>query len=71
MPPVIASELVDTVDPNAPWGVKEVGEGATTPTLGCISNAIFDAIGVQIKSLPMSYEKIWRALKEKKEKEKL
>jgi len=68
MPPVIASELVDTVDPNAPWGVKEVGEGATTPTLGCISNAIFDAIGVQIKSLPMSYEKIWRALKEKKEK---
>nr|WP_312038912.1 molybdopterin cofactor-binding domain-containing protein [Desulfosporosinus sp. SRJS8] len=45
MPPV-ASELVDTVDPNAPWGVKEVGEGATTPTLGCISNAIFDAIGI-------------------------
>lgn len=71
MPPVVASELVDTVDPNAPWGVKEVGEGATTPTLGCISNAIFDAIGVQIKSLPISYEKIWRALKEKKEKEKL
>jgi len=69
MPPV-TSELVDTVDPNAPWGVKEVGEGATTPTLGCISNAIFDAIGVQIKSLPISYEKIWHALKEKKEKEK-
>jgi len=65
MPPV-ASELVDTVDPNAPWGVKEVGEGATTPTMGCISNAIYDAIGVRVKSLPITYEKIWRALKEKK-----
>jgi len=70
MPPVV-SQIVDTVDPNGPWGVKEVGEGATTPTLGCMSNAIFDAIGVQITSLPMSYEKIWRALKENKEKENL
>ncbi len=68
MPPV-TSELVDTVDPNAPWGVKEVGEGATTPTLGCISNAIYDAIGIQITSLPISYEKIWRAIKEKKEQD--
>jgi len=68
MPPVV-SELVDTVDPNAPWGVKEVGEGATTPTMGCIANAIYDAMGVRIGSLPLTYEKIWRALKEKREKE--
>jgi 4-hydroxybenzoyl-CoA reductase subunit alpha len=68
MPPV-ASELVDTVDPNAPWGVKEVGEGATTPTMGCIANAIYDAMGVRVKSIPLTYEKIWRALKEKREKE--
>ncbi|MCL6477832.1 MAG: 4-hydroxybenzoyl-CoA reductase subunit alpha [Peptococcaceae bacterium] len=65
-PPVV-SELVDTVDPNAPWGVKEVGEGATTPTMGCISNAVFDAVGVRIRSLPFTYEKIWRALKENRE----
>ena len=69
MPPV-ASELVDTEDPNAPWGVKEVGEGATTPTMGCIANAIYDAMGVRIGSLPLTYEKVWRALKEKREKEK-
>ncbi len=68
MPPV-ASELVDTVDPNAPWGVKEVGEGATTPTMGCLANAIYDAMGVRIGSLPLTYEKVWRALKEKREKE--
>ena len=69
MPPV-TSELVDSIDPNAPWGVKEVGEGATTPTMACLANAIYDAMGVRIESLPLTYEKVWRALKEKREKEK-
>ncbi len=64
--PRLHSDLVDTVEPNGPWGVKEVGEGATTPVMGCISNAITDAIGVRIDSLPLSYEKVWRASKERK-----
>ncbi len=64
--PKVTSELVDTRDSNGPWGVKEVGEGATTPTMGCIANAIFDATGVRISSLPLSYEKIWRAMQERK-----
>ena len=68
MPPVV-SEVVDSEDPNGPWGVKEVGEGATTPTMGCMANAIYDAVGVKINSLPLTYEKVWRALREK-EKEK-
>ena len=67
--PTFTSGLVDSCDPNAPWGAKEVGEGATTPTFGCIANAIYDAIGVRINTLPMTYEKIWRALKEKQEKD--
>lgn len=66
--PKFTSELVDSYEPNAPWGVKEVGEGATTPTMGSISNAIYHATGTRINSLPISYEKIWRALKEKREK---
>lgn len=69
--PQFTSELVESYDPNAPWGVKEVGEGATTPTMGSISNAIYDAIGVQVKSLPITPEKVWRALKEKKETKNL
>ncbi|MCL6478627.1 MAG: hypothetical protein K6T65_09440, partial [Peptococcaceae bacterium] len=56
-------------EPAGPWGVKEVGEGATNPTMGCFSNAIFDAMGVRVYSLPLSYEKVWRALKEKREKQ--
>ena len=68
MPP-INSEVVDSHEINGPWGVKEVGEGATNPTIGCFSNAIFDAMGVRVNSLPLTYEKVWRALKEKRERE--
>jgi len=67
--PKIVSELVESSEPAGPWGVKEVGEGATIPTMGCFSNAIYDAMGVRVSSLPLSYEKVWRALKEKREKE--
>lgn len=67
--PKVTSELVESFEPAGPWGVKEVGEGATIPTMGCYSNAIYDAMGVRVYSLPLSYEKVWRALKEKREKE--
>ncbi|MCL5941982.1 MAG: 4-hydroxybenzoyl-CoA reductase subunit alpha [Actinobacteria bacterium] len=67
--PRVHSELVESYDPAGPWGVKEVGEGATLPTMGCFRNAIFDAMGVSVDSLPLSYEKVWRALKEKRERE--
>ncbi|KKM12511.1 carbon monoxide dehydrogenase [Clostridiales bacterium PH28_bin88] len=67
--PRISSELVKSYEPAGPWGVKEVGEGATIPTMGCYANAIYDAMGVRVYSLPLSYEKVWRALKEKREKE--
>lgn len=68
--PRVHSGLIDSYEPAGPWGVKEVGEGATLPTMGCFSNAIFDAMGVRIYSLPLTYEKVWRALKEKREQEK-
>ncbi|MBS4024056.1 MAG: 4-hydroxybenzoyl-CoA reductase subunit alpha [Clostridia bacterium] len=67
--PKITSALVDSYEPSAPWGVKEVGEGATIPTMGCFANAINDAMGVTVHSLPLTYEKVWRALKEKREQE--
>lgn len=68
MPPV-QSEVVDSHEPTGPWGVKEIGEGSTNPTLGMFSNAIFDAMGVRVNSLPLSYEKVWRALQKKRKEE--
>jgi 4-hydroxybenzoyl-CoA reductase alpha subunit len=63
--PKVTSQLVESYDSAGPWGVKEVGEGATIPTMGCFANAILDAAGVRVNSLPLSYEKVWRALREK------
>lgn len=62
--PHVESMVLDTFEPNGPWGLKEVGEGATTPTLGCVANAVYDAIGVRVTDLPLTPEKIWRSLKE-------
>jgi len=65
--PRIDSTIVDSFEPEGPYGAKEVGEGATLPVLGAIANAIADAIGVRIFDLPITPEKILNALKTKKE----
>jgi 4-hydroxybenzoyl-CoA reductase subunit alpha len=61
--------VVDTYEPEGPFGAKEAGEGLTNPTAGAIGNAIYNAVGVRITDLPMTPEKILNALKQK-EKEK-
>jgi 4-hydroxybenzoyl-CoA reductase subunit alpha len=66
MPPVLSLTVEDSWEPNGPYGLKEVGEGATTPTMGAVANAIYDAMGVSMTELPITYEKVWRALRDKK-----
>jgi 4-hydroxybenzoyl-CoA reductase subunit alpha len=63
--PLIDSTIVDSFEPEGPYGAKEVGEGATLPVLGAIANAIADAIGVRIFDLPITPEKILDAVKRK------
>jgi 4-hydroxybenzoyl-CoA reductase alpha subunit len=63
--PMLNSLVVKSSEPAGPWGVKEVGEGASVPTEGCVANAILDATGILINSLPLTYEKVWLALKGK------
>jgi 4-hydroxybenzoyl-CoA reductase subunit alpha len=67
--PPIDSGTVESYEPRGPFGAKEVGEGATLPVIGAIANAIEDAIGVRIKSLPITAEKVLAALREKKSRE--
>jgi 4-hydroxybenzoyl-CoA reductase subunit alpha len=64
--PPIDSSTVESYEPRGPYGAKEVGEGATLPVIGAIANAIYDAIGVRIKELPITPEKVLQKLKEKK-----
>ena len=44
---------------------KGVGEPGTAPTAAAVANAIYDAVGVRIKELPLNPEAVLRALKEK------
>jgi 4-hydroxybenzoyl-CoA reductase alpha subunit len=61
---------IDTYEPEGPFGAKEAGEGLTNPTAGAIGNAVYKAVGVRIYDLPITPEKVLRALKEKEKTEK-
>jgi CO/xanthine dehydrogenase Mo-binding subunit len=58
--------IVEPGDPDGPYGAKGVGEPGLVPTAPAIANAVYDAIGVRIRDLPITPEKILTALKEKK-----
>lgn len=63
--PRIKSVMIESGDPDGPYGAKGLGEPGMVPTAAAIANAIYDAVGVRIKSLPITPEKILMALKEK------
>ena len=63
--PQVKSIIVESLDPEGPFGAKEASEGTNIPTIPAIANAIYDAIGVRIKDLPITPEKILKALEEK------
>jgi len=58
--------MVETIHNRGPYGAKGLGEPALAPTAPAIANAIYDAVGVRIKELPITPDKILRALKEKR-----
>jgi len=64
--PEIESIAVPSYEPRGPYGAKEVGEGSMVPVLGSIANAIYDAIGVRMTELPITPQKILKALEEKR-----
>lgn len=64
--PTIDSIIVESNDPVGPYGAKGVGEPTLIPTAPAIANAIEDACGIRIHDLPITPEKVYRALKEAK-----
>ncbi len=55
--------LVETVEPSGPFGAKAVGEVATDGVAPAVRNAVLDATGVAIDALPLTPERVWRALR--------
>ena len=64
--PNVACIIVESNEPNGPYGAKEVGEGAIMPTIPAILNAVYDATGVRINELPVTSERLFLALHAKK-----
>lgn len=63
--PELESLIIESIDPEGPYGAKEAGEGPLHPSIPAIANAIYDAVGVRIDRLPFSPPRVWRALQEK------
>ncbi len=61
--PDIQALIVESVDPEGPYGAKEAGEGPLHPSIPAIANAIYDAVGVRLDSLPFSPPRVWRAIR--------
>jgi CO/xanthine dehydrogenase Mo-binding subunit len=64
--PRIHSFFIETVDPATPYGAKAIGEAVGNPTAPAIANAIYHAVGVRMKDLPITPEKILKALRGKR-----
>jgi len=60
--PEMNTNIIESCDPEGPFGAKECGEGALHPVVPAIANAVYDAVGVRITRLPISAEEILEAL---------
>ncbi len=60
--PELTALIVESIDPEGPYGAKEAGEGPLHPSIPAIANAIHDAVGIRVDRLPFSPPNVWRAL---------
>jgi 4-hydroxybenzoyl-CoA reductase alpha subunit len=61
----VKTYLIEDLDPNGPYGAKEVGQGPLLPVPPAVANAVYNAVGVRIDEVPITPEKVMRALKDK------
>ena len=65
--PPIRTIIIESNEPNGPYGAKEVGEGGIMPAIPAILNAVHNAIGVRVRELPLTPERVLEAVKAKRE----
>jgi 4-hydroxybenzoyl-CoA reductase subunit alpha len=63
--PEIVTDLIEQPDAEGPFGAKEVGQGPLLPIMPAVANAVYDAVGVRVDQIPVTPEKILRALQAK------
>jgi CO/xanthine dehydrogenase Mo-binding subunit len=65
--PEIHTMLVETDDPEGPFGAKEAGQGPLLPVMPAIANAIYQAVGIRIDEVPITPEKVLKGLELKRQ----
>src|SRR6266478_1305659 len=61
----VVTFLIEDPDPNGPFGAKEVGQGPLLPVMPAVANAVYDAVGVRVDEVPVTPEKVLKALRGK------
>ena len=63
--PVMHTYLVETIDPEGPFGAKEAGQGPLLPVIPAVANAVYNAVGVRIDEVPITPEKVLKAMSDR------
>jgi 4-hydroxybenzoyl-CoA reductase subunit alpha len=69
--PEVECIIVESIDPEGPFGAKEAGEGSLAATIPAISNAIYDTVGVRLREAPFTPERVLAALRTKRGAKKI
>jgi 4-hydroxybenzoyl-CoA reductase subunit alpha len=69
--PEVEPIIVESVDPEGPFGAKECSEGSLAATIPAISNAIYDAVGIRLREAPFTPERVLAALRARKKSKPL
>ncbi|HMI00699.1 MAG TPA: molybdopterin cofactor-binding domain-containing protein [Bradyrhizobium sp.] len=65
----VVTYLIEDPDPNGPFGAKEVGQGPLLPVMPAVANAVYDAVGVRVDEVPITPEKVLKAIRKKEKGE--
>ncbi len=61
--PEIEPIIVESIDPEGPFGAKECSEGSLAATIPAIANAIYDAVGIRLREVPFTPERVLAAIR--------
>jgi len=64
--PPIAVGIIESNDPNGPFGAKEAGEGSLAAFLPALTNAIADATGLRFNALPVTPDRVFAAVEKRR-----
>ena len=62
--PDVTTIVLESGEGMGPWGARGIGEPAMVPTAPAIANAVRDAVGVRLTRLPITPERLWRAMQD-------